>query len=361
MRIYSSNCAALLLTLCGIVGAGSCGRDEYREPEKRFSPMSSEEKRVHELIVTHIDAAEALLNDDRLSGSQREQLQKSVARTRYRLDEFIDKRSQGHTQATVMMSLGSAGTAVVSNDVTGVGLADDWLLLPLALAAIGSHIILESPASRNEIQSAWYDVGKGMKALGKDVEIVGQAISQSATIQAGAKPRPRIPPVRRLKPGGKERTTIDISPLEALPIPKTKEKPRKRREECIPKRVCPHLGFDDWHDYCADQVLGNEFPTCDVMVNGKRFDAKVGNKLYEVKTDDWDTYSEFLVNRTLEDHATLAKLEKMLANVCGYDYEFVVGDATLKKELSQRLAPLDLVRYEPKCNRKAFKAGSKKP
>lgn len=96
-------------------------------------------------------------------------------------------------------------------------------------------------------------------------------------------------------------------------------------------------------------------PGCDVLVNNKLFDAKVGNTLYEVKTDDWDTYAAPLQEFALEHHVETARYEYGIAQSCGYDFEFVVGDAELATVLAEAVKPLDVVRLEPRCNRKDYK------
>lgn len=352
-------CASLLILMNSLTVSNSCGGDDMRDPEVRFLPMSEDERQVHQTLIKHIDAAQSLLQDKRLSTTQRQRLQKSVAGARDKLDTFIRRRQQGQTHGTVMMSLGSASMGVLGNDVTIVGVADDWVLLPLAFAAIASDILLQAPASRSQLELAWQWVGTSMRDLGREIDLVGKEIGVS-TAQAGLKPRPKAPPAHRIKPRGAERSTVDVWPTVPIPVPKNKEEPRERREECIPKPRCPHKGEDTWHDYCADIVLGNEFPTCDVVVKGRGFDALSGSTLYEVKTDDWDIYADFLTDETLNVHTETAQGDIIIARACGYNYEFVVGDAKLATELSKRLAPLDVVRHEPKCNRKPYKAGETK-
>lgn len=125
--------------------------------------------------------------------------------------------------------------------------------------------------------------------------------------------------------------------------------------KCVPKPVCPHWGEDTLHNTCADKVLLNEFPKCDALVKNKLFDAKFGNTLYEVKTDDWDTYSEPLKQFTLKQQVKTAHHEYGIAQSCGYDFEFVVGDAEQATVLTEAVKPLDVVRLEPRCDRKDYK------
>ena len=60
---------------------------------------------------------------------------------------------------------------------------------------------------------------------------------------------------------------------------------------------------------------------------------------------------------TLTQHVKTAQHEHGIAQSCGYDFEFVVGDADLATKLTEALKPLDVVRLEPRCNRKPYKAG----
>lgn len=340
----------VLLAITGSSITSSCGSEELRpQPEERFSPLSGEERHARELIVQHIDAAESLLNDGRLTREQSDQLEAAVAHARASLAEFMRQREKGYNRGVVMMSLGSASTGVAGNNVTVVGVADDWLLVPIAIAALSAHLFMAGPASRTELDRAWLAVGNSMSLLGQTVESISQALNHN-TSQAGIKPRPVS------RPATKTKTTIDVSPPVPQSVPAAREAPRRRREECQPKPRCPHIGKDDWHNECADVVLENEYPGCDVSIKNRAFDALRGNTLYEVKTHDWDTYAEFITNEELKNFVKLVKRDIAIARACGYRYEFVVGDAKLADDLSKRLAPVNVVRHEQKCNRKDYKA-----
>lgn len=344
----------ILMLLAGLL-LGSCGAGEpSAPPEDRFAPLSGEEQAVHDEIVALINAAEALLQDGRLTRQQSDRIEAAIASTRTRLVEFMEKRRQGQMRGTVMMTLGGAGATVAGNDVTVVGVADDWLLVPIAIAALATHIITESPASRTALQDAWYEVGLSMRTLAGEIDEIGRMLNQSPA-QAGLKPRPSAPPAQRSDPASTTRTTVDLSPPVPNIQPAPREEDRKRRDECIPRPDCPHWGMDTFHNKCADEVLLNEFPGCDVLVKNKLFDAKVGNTLYEVKTDDWDTYSGPLQEFALGKHIETAHHEYGIAQSCGYDFEFVVGDAELATVLAEAVKPLDVVRLKPRCNRKEYK------
>lgn len=94
--------------------------------------------------------------------------------------------------------------------------------------------------------------------------------------------------------------------------------------ECQPIPV-PHAGEDDFHNACADQFPPNRYPGHDVLVGGKRFDAlQVGARvLWEIKTHQFDTYTEFLRAQVVEDQIREFEEERRIARSCGYG--FVVG------------------------------------
>jgi hypothetical protein len=101
----------------------------------------------------------------------------------------------------------------------------------------------------------------------------------------------------------------------------------RRRSQCEPIPV-PHAGGDDPHNECADTYPPNRYPGKDVLVDGKRFDAlQVGVRvLWEIKTDQFDTYTDFLQGQVVRDQAAQMREERNIAAACGYG--FVVGVST---------------------------------
>ncbi|WP_240486805.1 DUF6310 domain-containing protein [Hyalangium minutum] len=96
------------------------------------------------------------------------------------------------------------------------------------------------------------------------------------------------------------------------------------RPECIP-HIKPHLGGDPLHNQCADNVPQNGVPGFDALVNGKHFDALQirAGVLWEVKTDNFDTYAVALQEIVIEKQVLELQRERDLARACGY--AFVVG------------------------------------
>ncbi|RKI63166.1 hypothetical protein D7X55_20855 [Corallococcus sp. AB049A] len=119
---------------------------------------------------------------------------------------------------------------------------------------------------------------------------------------------------------------------------------RKRPSRCEPIPV-PHLGGDDDHNTCADLIPPNRYPGMDVLVDGKHFDAlQVGAPvLWEIKTDRFDTYSDYLQNQVADDHAEEMRNERAIANDCGYNFVVGVSTPEHKAALVRRAPALQIV------------------
>jgi hypothetical protein len=125
------------------------------------------------------------------------------------------------------------------------------------------------------------------------------------------------------------------------------EPPRPGRPECTPRPV-PHLGGDALHNLCADKVPQRDFPGSDVLVNGKSFDAVQlrARVLWEVKTDNFDSYSTFLKGQVVKNEVTELRRERDLAIACGFDFRVGVRsaahrDALLKEDPSLKILVMD--------------------
>jgi hypothetical protein len=90
----------------------------------------------------------------------------------------------------------------------------------------------------------------------------------------------------------------------------------------------PHRGGNNDHNKCADKIPNNSFPGWDVLVNGKNFDALqlATRTLWEVKTNDIETYNPYILRTELDKQVEEAQRERALAAACGY--QFVIGVRT---------------------------------
>ncbi|MBN9685210.1 hypothetical protein JYJ93_22455 [Corallococcus sp. NCSPR001] len=150
--------------------------------------------------------------------------------------------------------------------------------------------------------------------------------SRDAEAQRKPKPKP--------EPAGQDwQPPVPTDPLE-----------RERRPECKPVPV-RHLGGNDPHNECADNIPNNSFPGWDVLVNGKNFDGLVfaTRTLWEVKTDNFDTYPPDLRRIVLDDQVPKMQSERELARACGFDFRVAVRSAAHKAALLQRDSTLRVV------------------
>jgi hypothetical protein len=364
---------ACLITSLIVAPLGSCSNGErdtdndWWGPEDDFSPMTGEEEQVLERMRYFLDAAEKLDTDTRIPEAVRAELRQSVRETRDALAEFLAKRQQGGARTDTLKGIGVAAVGILGNDATGIGVADDVLLIGLGLIALGVTITTHAPTSSDDLANSWYYAGKKLDRLGTFVKAAGEAIADTAgNAIAPIKPNANQDLLDRLsrepansntaKPPGS--STVDVTPVP-VPVPKPKTDPRDEDDVCKPRPWCPHKGGDVWHNLCADQMLGNVYPTCDAMVNAKRFDALAGRTLFELKTDAWGTYKDELKKWTLDAHVSTARTENNLATACGFEFAFVVADPelfqALSRELERRKSTVT-VRYEPRCSRENMPA-----
>jgi len=165
------------------------------------------------------------------------------------------------------------------------------------------------------------------------VVVVGVAIKEALdAYELRGSNREEVEPAPQTKPAPQESSANRKSKPEPSgqdwfpPVP-TEPLEREPRPECRPVPV-PHAGEDAPHNECADKFPPNRYPGNDVLVGGKRFDAlQVGARvLWEIKTYQFDTYSDFLQERVIEDQIKEFKEARSIARACGYG--FVVGVST---------------------------------
>lgn len=179
-------------------------------------------------------------------------------------------------------------------------------------------------------------VGIAIKEALDAYELRGNGSEEEETVTQ-TKAAPRDPSVNRKpkqEPSGQDwRPPVPTAPMDI-----------ERRRRCEPLPV-PHRGGDDTHNECADRVPPNRYPGMDVFVDGKHFDAlQVGARvLWEIKTDQFDTYSLFLRNQVANSQAEEMRVERAIAMACGYDFVVGVSSAAHRAALLQRDSRLKIV------------------
>ncbi|WNG62099.1 hypothetical protein F0U59_50895 [Archangium gephyra] len=160
-----------------------------------------------------------------------------------------------------------------------------------------------------------------------------------------AKPAPETRPVPEATPAP------ETKPVPQEPLAKRRPKPepsgqdwpppvppepfeRERRPECKPQRVAPK-GGNRLHNKCADGIPFNAYRGANALVNGKAFDALqvVAGVLWEVKTDNFDSYPLELQDIVVRKHVRDFLIERELARACGFDFRAGVRSAKHKKAL----------------------------
>ncbi|REG24630.1 hypothetical protein ATI61_114239 [Archangium gephyra] len=187
------------------------------------------------------------------------------------------------------------------------------------------------------------------------VVVVGFAIKEALDAYALDMGRPEVRPVPET------RLVPETAPAPQTPSPKKRPKPEPKgpdfppleppevteraRHKCEPVPVPYHRGGNKLHDKCADRIPLNSFPGGDVFVNGKNFDALqlATRTLWEVKTDNFDTYPPELREFVLEEQLPKLQHERALALACGFAFKVGVRSAAHQAALLDRDGTLDIV------------------
>ena len=179
------------------------------------------------------------------------------------------------------------------------------------------------------------------------VVVVGFAIKEAMDTYAEKRGRPQVRPVPETapapqKPSPKKRPKPEPKGPDFPPVGPTETSERDRRR-CEPVPAKRHLGGNKLHDKCADRIPNNSFPGRDVFVNGKNFDALqlATRTLWEVKTDNFDTYPPDLREIVIESQVQKLRHERALALACGFDFRVGVRSPAHKAALERAAPELD--------------------
>jgi hypothetical protein len=171
------------------------------------------------------------------------------------------------------------------------------------------------------------------------VVVVGFAIKEALDAYALDMGRPEVRPVPETapapqKPSPKKRPKPEPQGPDFPPVGPTDTSERDR-SRCEPVPVKYHLGGNKLHDKCADRIPNNSFPGGDVFVNGKNFDALqlATRTLWEVKTDNFDTYTDDLREIVVESQVEKLRHERALALACGFNFRVGVRSPAHKVAL----------------------------
>jgi hypothetical protein len=197
------------------------------------------------------------------------------------------------------------------------------------------------------------------------VVVMGFAISEALeAYEKRGRPQVRPPPtlpVPETRPVPEARPVPETKPVPQEPQKKRRPKPepagedwppplppeptdreRDRRCEVIPEK---HRGGDKAHNDCADWYPPNRYPGKDAVVDGKGFDAlQVGVRvLWEIKTEEFDGYSDFLKKITVKKEIKEFTEYRDIALACGYAFKVGVISEAHKAALLEKDDSFDIV------------------
>lgn len=144
----------------------SCATGVEQVHERSFVTHNDEEQEAKERMQYWVGAASKLLDNPGLSGEHKQKLEVAIKQARASLSRYSTLRGRGGIRAAVLAPIRVSAGAIAADDTTGVGLSNDVLLIPLALAAIATYVVTDAAASANELGASWNDALEQMRQLG---------------------------------------------------------------------------------------------------------------------------------------------------------------------------------------------------
>lgn len=151
---------ALVLTACN--NGNGHQRDNsfsYWSQGESSGASRAEEREARRRMGEALKAAQELSKDPSLPEAERTRLRKAIGNLHKALLDYDALWARGQTNVVIMASLGTAASAIIADDLTIIGVANDWSVVFIAAAAMATHILTESPASNDELVMAWREVG----------------------------------------------------------------------------------------------------------------------------------------------------------------------------------------------------------
>jgi hypothetical protein len=229
----------------------------------------------------------------------------------------LDKKRLRFNDTERRCSVASVDAASVETMV-GICLLAQPELLVGAVVVIGVVVVAAAIAEELEAHERW-----------RRAHPEEESSSEAEGPVAQTQPSPEEPVGNgERKPEGLGRDWLPPRP------PDSSLEPREPRSECTPRRVAPKGGHP-FHNACADNVPHNAFRGANALVNGKAFDAlqPATRTLWEVKTDNFDTYTPELRRIVVQGQLAELRSERDLARACGFDFRVGVRSAAHKAAL----------------------------
>lgn len=140
---------------------------------EEHAPSRTEEMALNRM-ENAIAAAEHLQHGEELSAKEREALLLSIERARAAVGQYRAARREKIARVGSLGMIGMAAAAIVTDDATVVGVADDPLLIPLALAAMAAAIRSNAPSARDELTRSWLELGHQLDELEQTIAMTSR-------------------------------------------------------------------------------------------------------------------------------------------------------------------------------------------
>lgn len=174
----------LVFTISVTTLASSCvSAGHFTEDD--FAARNDVEQDAKERIQHWVGVAKLLVNEPGISNEQINDLTAAIDATRSALSNYDRRRSRGAARAMIIAPIRASAGAIVADNATGIGVGNDVLLVPLALAAVAAYAITDARASSDELGQAWNSVLSTSGELGTKVDVVLSALT---AVHSGERP-----------------------------------------------------------------------------------------------------------------------------------------------------------------------------
>jgi len=99
-------------------------------------------------------------------------------------------RQRGATRSAVLGRIGAVSGGLLADDATGIGVSNDFLLIPCALAALAVLITHDAPADGRDLENAWGEVSAALTALEMTIADVTATTNECPKVTAVEKRPP---------------------------------------------------------------------------------------------------------------------------------------------------------------------------
>ena len=156
----------MLLQWVAVVIATSCVGDAS-DSDEQFGPIppsNAEEHAITDLTYAIKRDLDVLRNRP-MSDEQKAQLDAAEARVRRALADLRDTHQRGAYRGVAMARIGGVSAALVADDATVVGVADDGLLILCGIAAVVAIVSTSAAASPQQLKKSWDELHSSLLEL----------------------------------------------------------------------------------------------------------------------------------------------------------------------------------------------------